>query len=386
MDDYTEPGSAPGDSVANSGMMSPDGNGGDIPEYRISHLMDDVADAFADRDVVQMVAPLGRGGIKPRTNNRVSFRVASSEDTDTRQENIRLTEEILETDGFQWTRGEQAREFIILGREIHDLRELRKDDPIHINTRRGPFKVFRVMDHAPEVLQRSDPAVTVELSNLDTDTDWMVVHWKNESLPWAYVRTYYKRAKGNYRYRKVEKVEWTGRIGPYRLYAPSHDDVREGYESDAHNCVQNADDNGWLGELHPSDVDRVLNLFQKPAAEVFAPGDVETVREVLESTADAFERQGNAMAMEAGDDEELKALAADNQSRASEIRDMASAFKLNRMDAVADGEDTGLYRCEDCGKAFTDRFKYPTHRRECPASGNGEELENEQTDNGESKQ
>lgn len=345
---------APGDRADHA---TPD----DPPTYRVSHMMDELADAFADRDMVQMVAPFSRGGIKPRVKNRVTFR-ASDGLTDGR-ENTRITEDVLESDGWSWTTGD-IREYVVLGRVIHDIRELRKDDRVHINSRRGPFQVYRVMEHAPEVLQRSDPAITVELRNLDTDTDWMMVHWSNEPDPWTYVRTRDERAKGGFRYKKVEQVERMGRIGPYRLYAPDHDHVSEGYQDDVADMIRDADDAGGLGDLHPSDVERALNLVgDRPAAEVYTPTDADTLRGVLEAVSEYHEREADALAIESDDDRDH---AARHQELARDAERYASAWNLTTMDAVERTEDTDIWECEDCGKAFLDKFKYPTHRRECP--------------------
>lgn len=360
-----------------SEQMAAEQDGGDdaardeeVPEFRMSHLMDELADAYSEREMVQKVAPFERGGIKPRVQNRVTFTSANASSED--REDV---ETVLDARGFAWTLGsttEDGTEYVVLGREIRDPRELRKGDRIHLNKRGGPFKVYRVMEQpsGPEVLQRSDPSVTVELTNTDTDTDWMVVHWKNDSEPWAYVRTKDKNAKGGFRYRKVESVERAGRIGPLRMFAPSHDHISEGYQDTLHERVKFADDNGWLGDAHPSDVARVLDLMAKPAAEVFSPEDADTVREVMNTTADAYERQGNAMAMEAPEDddpEEMKALAADNQDWGQSLKSYAEAFNLANMDTVEDTGDTDLWVCEDCGQAFLNKYKYPTHRRDCPA-------------------
>lgn len=344
----------------------------DTPAYRVSHLQDDLADVFAERDAVQEIAPLHKGGVKPRVHNRVTFTVSD-------MDRARWVEQVLDDEGFAWTTGNETGEYVVLGRAIRDLRELRKGDRIHLNKRGGPFEVYRVMEQetGPEVLQRSAPSVTVELSNADTETDWMVVRWKNDSEPWAYCRTKDKHASRGFRYRKVESVERSGRIGPFRLFAPSHDHISEGYHDTIQKRVEFAKNNGWLGDAHPSDVGRVLNLMTKPAAELFSPEDADTVREVLNITADAYERQGNAMAMEAGadeDPEEMKALAADNQDWGNTLRSYAKAFNLIHMDAVDDSEETDVYHHIPCGKAFTDRFKYSKHCGLCDAD-NGEESE-----------
>lgn len=344
-----------------------------VPDYRVSHLMDELADAFSERGMVQEVAPLGKGGIKPRVQNRVTFQYGTSEDPEQRTEARQDTEDVLETEAFAWTTGGEPREIIVLGRAIRDLRELRKGDRIHVNKRRGPFKVYRVMDHAPEVLQRSDPAVTVELANADTDTDWMLVQWQNEQDPWAYCKTKDKHAKGGFRYRKVERAERLGRIGPLRMYAPSHDHISEGYQDTVLEMVQSADEDGGLGDVHPSDVTRVENLMVKPAAEVFSPEDADTIRDVMDAVSEYHEREADALNLETDEDKEH---AAHHQELADDAAAFASAFNLAHMDAVEDTEEQPVWVCEDCAKAFTDKYKYPTHRRDCPERGDGEQTGN----------
>lgn len=341
--------------------------GDEPPAYRVSHLMDDLADAFSERGMVQTVAPFTQGGLKPRVKNRVAFTLA-----DTEREQVRDVETVLETDGYAWTTGE-PREYLVLGRRVADLRELRKGDRIHLNKRRGPFVVYRVMDHAPEVLQRSDPAITVELANADTDTDWMVVHWQNESSPIAYCRTKDKHAKGGFRYRKVEPVDRLGRVGPRRMYAPRSDaadseDDSEGEDGDLPSALlsvlDDADASGALGEVHPTDLARVRALFAKPAADVFSPEDANTVHAVLDAAADGFERDADALTIETDADRDH---AADQQARAARARTLADAFGLIHMDALAHRDDRKLFACPDCGMAFANRYKFPTHRRMCDA-------------------
>lgn len=335
----------------------PDG-GEESPDYRVSHLMDDIADAYSERGMVQDVAPLQRGGINPRVDNRVSFRYGEGPDVRERSEGV------LDTEQFAWTTGD-TREIIVLGRAIRDVRELRKGDRIHLNKRRGPFRVYRVSERAPEVLQRSDPAVTVELSNEDTDTDWLMVHWKGERVPMSYCRTKDKHAKGGFRYRKVEDVERMGRVGPLRMYRPANAGIREEMDR-VLEMVRDARDADGLGDVHPSDVDRVVNLMTKPASEVFDPADANTVREVMTAVSEFHEREADALTIASEDDREH---ARRHQSLSGEASEFADAFSLIQMDAVEDTEDTRLYRCEDCGSGFTNKFKFPTHRRDCPARG-----------------
>lgn len=349
---------------------SSEGDTPDTREYRVSHLMDDLADTFSERGMVQDVAPLDRGGIKPRVENRAKFAVRSVEGAGEHRPEV---DRVLETDGYTYTVGSDPGEYIVLGRAIADLRELRKGDFIHVNKRRGPFKVYRVMDHAPEVVQRSDPAVTVELSNVDTDTDWLLVHWNGDAFPWAYCKTKDQHAKGGYRHRKVEQAHRLGRLGPFRLYAPSHDLISEGYQADLHERLRFVDDHMWrLESAHPSDMTRAMDLLAKPPADAFSPEDADTIRKVCQASADAHERQADAVHIEDNAD---RADAQENQQAAGKLENYAKAFNLANMDAIADTEDARIHICEDCGTAYTNRFKYPTHRRECDAGqiGNSED-------------
>ncbi|MHC3439521.1 hypothetical protein ACYJ1Y_15875 [Natrialbaceae archaeon A-gly3] len=72
---------------------------------------------------------------------------------------------------------------------------------------RGPFTVTEVGMDPPESIQRSEQAVTARLSHIDTETEWVVIHWTGDPDPWLYVRTDDARAKRGYRYRKVEVVD-----------------------------------------------------------------------------------------------------------------------------------------------------------------------------------
>lgn len=357
-----------------SEQMTPEQSGGEddgTPEYRLSHLQEDIAEPFSERDAIELVAPLNSGGVGSRVNNRAVFTVFDSERT-------RWVEQVLDYEGFAWTVTGEPGQYAVLGRVIRDARELRPGDRIHLNKRGGPFKVYRVLEqeNGPEVLQKSAPAITVELSNVDTGTDWMMVHWKDSGGTWAYVRTKDKRASGGFRYRKVERVERGGRIGPFRMFAPSGERVSEGFQDEIQDRVQSAQDNGWL-DTHPTDVDRVLELMSRPACDVFTPEDASTIKSVVMDAAEAFKRQGNAMAMEAGDDEEMKALAADNQMWGRDLKSLAKAFNLADMDAVDDTEDTPLYVHKACGAGFVNRHKYPTHCRECDAD---EQIGNTEVD------
>lgn len=350
---------------------------GDPDGYRTSHLMDDLADAFGDH--IGTVAPFGRGGLKPRVTNRVTFHVTSSEGAGIHPE---FVNDRLDSDGWAWTTGEPG-EYVILGRAIRDLRELRDGDRIHINKRGGPFVVYRVMEQptGPEVLQRGDQSITVELANADTDTDWMVVQWDGDPDPWAYVRTKDKRASGGFRHRKVERVERAGRIGPARLFAPPAD-MTEDVERYVPREVERARDH-YLGEnrtIHPMDLDRVDRLFQKPVPDVFSPEDANLIREFLLEMTDWHERQAGGLELETDED---KALAADRQASARLCKRLADAFQLLKMDAVDATEDTDLWVCEDCGQAFLNKFKYPTHRRDCGVeSTDGGEQADEQDGHG----
>jgi hypothetical protein len=168
----------------------------------------------------------------------------------------------------------------------------------------------------------------------------------------------------------VEIVERAGRIGPRRMYAPSYDHVSEGYQDRIRERVEDAHDREWL-DAHPADVRRVLELMDRPTADAFSVRDANIIQTVVSDAADAYEREGNAMAMQAGEDEELKALAADNQDWASRLRSLAAAFDLLRMDTVEDTEDANLYIHDACGAWFTDRFKYSKHCGMCDAEESG---------------
>lgn len=342
-----------------SEQLQSDGDGS--PDYRVSHLTEDVADAFSDAGIIQLVAPFSRGGVNARVNNRVRFQISDSVDA----EQKRFAESVLDDAAFSWTTGEPG-EYYVLGREITDLRELRKGDRIHINRRRGPFEVYRVMERPPEILQRSDPAVTVELSNVDTDTDWMLIHWKNESQPVAYCRTKDSRAKRGYRYKNTETAEQLGRIGPLRRYSPSYDHVSEDYHGSLSELTQylTADE----ADVHPSDLERIAHLLDKPAADAYSPEDANLIQKVMNAAAEGFERDADALNITSDTDREH---AAENQALADDARGFATAFTLTNMDAVSERDESGLWVCEDCGKAFTNRFKFPTHRRDCPAREDG---------------
>jgi hypothetical protein len=362
-------------------QVAADGDGSedeDVPEFRVSHLMDELADAFADRDRVELVAPLGKGGIKPRVSNRVTFSVANGAPPEDASEDRRFTEDVLETERFSYTVGGEPGAYVVLGREIQDLRELRKGDRIHLNKRRGPFKVYRVLEQpsGPEVLQRSASSVTVEVSNVDTGTDWMVVHWKDDPHPWAYVKTADKSAKGGYRYRKVEQVERSGRIGPRRLFAPPAD-ATEDVERHVPELLETARDR-HLGEsrvIHPTDLTRVEHLFKKPIADVFTPDDADHVRTFLTELSEWYERQANGLEIETDEDRER---ARENQEQADLCSRLADAFNLLQMDAVDITGDVSLYVHTDCGKAYTDRFAYSKHCGLCDA-GEDDEQDGEQT-------
>lgn len=339
-------------------------------DYRLSHMMDAIVDAFADREMVQAVAPLERGGLKPRVSNRVAF-------TPSGEPGRPEVETVLNTGGWAWTVGpstEDGTEYVVLGQTIADLRELRKGDRIHLNKRGGPFKVFRVMEQpsGPEVLQRSAPAVTVELTNTSTGTDWMVVHWQNDSEPWSYCRTKDKHASGGFRYRKVESVERSGRIGPARMFAP-REDVSADIDAHLPEIVADAKDGGGEG-IHPTDLSRVAALFAKPIPDVFDSQDADTVRKFLTEMSEWYEREANALQVETEQDKERAAV---HQDAAERCERFADAFNVLQMDAV-DLTDDGpsVYACEDCGQVFLNQHKYPTHRRECSENSDA----NEKTD------
>lgn len=331
--------------------------------YRVSHLMDDLADAFQDR--IQLVAPLNRGGVKPRVDNRVTFSVNSGEGANSEVEGR------LDTHGFAWTTGEPG-EYVVLGRVITDLRELREDDRVHLNGRGGPFKVYRVMeqDTGPEVLQKSDPSVTVEVTNADTGTDWMVVQWDGEDEPWAYVRTKDKHASGGYRYRKVERVERSGRVGPRRLFAPPAD-ARDEVERGVPDQLETVRERGLTDAavIHPTDMDRLDTLFRKPRPDVFTPEDATLIREFLTDMSEWWNASANALEIESDEDKDR---VADHQESAARCSDLADAFALLDMDAVDVTEDADVYIHEPCGNAYTDRFKYSKHCGLCEA-GDGDE-------------
>lgn len=331
--------------------------GDDVPEYRISHLQDDLADTFSERDAVGLIAPFRKGGVKPRVHNRVTFTLS---DPDRRE----WTERVLDLDGYAWTVGDESGKYVVLGRAIRDVGELRDGDRIHLNKRGGPFKVFRVLEQesGPEVLQKCEPSVTVELTNVDTGTDWMVVHWDGEPEPWAYVRTKDQNAKGGFRYRKVERVEWWGRIGPARLFAPPVD-MTEGVETRLPEVVAAAAEATGTG-IHPSDLKRVETLTQKPIPDLFTPEDADRIRTFLMDMSEWYEREANALEVETQND---KNRAAVNQNAAKQCRELAGAFTLTDMDAVDDADGSGFYHHAACGVGFTDRFKYSKHCGLCEA-------------------
>lgn len=357
-------------------QMSADGSpeDEDPPAYRLSHLMDELADAFSERGMVQVVAPFGKGGVAPRVTNRVQFQVGDSNDGEERRQWVQDTEDVLDSEGYAWTTA-GSRTYVVLGRSIRDLRELRKDDRIHVNKRRGPFKVYRVMEQpsGPEVLQRSDSSITAEVVNVDTGTDGMVVQWSGDDHPWAYVRTKDSSAKGGFRYRKVEPVEWMGRMGPERWFAPSVD-AKEDVERDIPAYLETVRDHALAESraVHPLDADRVEHLFQKPVADVFTTEDAGRVRAMFQDLSEWYERRAGGLEIETDEDRER---ARENQSHAERCTELADAFNVLHMDAVDDVE----HICPDCGKAYLNRFKYPTHRRECDAA----EQADEQTDGGE---
>jgi hypothetical protein len=334
----------------------------DPPAYRVSHLMDDLADAFADR--IQLVAPLGKGGVKPRVHNRVTFTVSGERD------DREYVEDTLDRNGFAWTLGETTEdgtEYVVLGRAIRDLRELRKGDRIHLNGRGGPFKVYRVLEQetGPEVLQKSSPSVTVEVTNVDTGTDWMVVQWDGEPHPWAYVYTEDKHASGGFRYRKVEQVERDGRVGPRRLFAPPADDTGE-VERAIPDQLETARGHGLTesGVIHATDMNRVETLFSKPIPDLYSPEDAALIREFLQDMGEWWEREANALEVETDEDKER---AAEHQEAATRCSILADAFSLLEMDAVDVTEDADVYEHEPCGRVFTDRFKYSKHCGLCDA-------------------
>lgn len=338
-------------------MTEPDDDGGDeVPEYRISHLQDELADTFSERGEVELIAPFRRGGLKTRVQNRATFTLSD-------MDRAGWTEQVLDTDGFAWTVGEPGK-YIVLGRAIRDPRELRSGDRIHVNKRGGPFTVYRVLEqeNGPEALQRSDSSVTVELANEDTGTDWMMVNWNNDSDPWFYVRTKDTNAKGGFRYRKVERVERSGRIGAHRLFAPPAD-MTEDVESGIPEILETAKDASGTG-VHPSDLSRVDALFTKPIPDVFTPEDADTIREFLTDMGEWYEREANALEVETEQD---KQRAAHHQDAAEQCQSLANAFNLLRMDAVDDTEDADLYYHAACGQGYTDRFKYSKHCGLCDA-------------------
>lgn len=336
----------------------------DVPEYRISHLMEDIADAFSERDAVGDIAPFRKGGLKPRVQNRVTFSLSD-------MDRARWTEQVLETEGYAWTTDEPGK-YVTLGRAIEDPRELRKGDRIHLNKRGGPFRVYRVMEqeNGPEVLQKSAPSVTVELANEDTGTDWMMVLWDGDSEPWSYVKTKDKNAKGGFRYRKVERVERLGRIGPLRLFAPPAD-MTEDVEQRVPEILETAKDASGTG-IHPSDLSRVDALFSKPIPDAFEPEDAATIREFLTDMSEWFEREANALELETEQDKER---AAKHQDAAEQCRTLANGFDLLQMDAVEESEGTDLYHHAVCGTAYTDRFKYSKHCGLCDADEQAKENE-----------
>lgn len=352
-------------SLADGDREDGDGEGDAPPAYRVSHLMDDLADVFSDR--LELVAPMKRGGVKPRVNNRATFTLTGATDSERRE-----VEDTLDRHGFQWTTGEPG-EYIVLGRAITDLRELREGDRIYLNARGGPFRVFSVLKQpaGPEVLQRSDPSVTVEVTNADTGTDWMVVQWDGEPEPWAYVRTKDQHASGGYRYRKVEPVERSGRIGPRRLFAlaPQVADTVEGEVPDLLDALTDAAGSG----VFATDAYRVQSLFSRPIPDLFTAADAATVREVLLDLSEWFNREANALEVETDSDKERVAR---QQDAADLCEDLASAFGLQNMDAVDVSEDADdLYVHDACGQAFTDRFAYSKHCGLCDEGDDNEDAD-----------
>lgn len=353
----------------------PDGedDGEDVPEYRVSHLMDELADAFTDR--IQLVAPMEKGGLKPRVNNRVTFTVTN---TKSDHRNREYVEDTLDSAGFAWTHApvdEKGTPYIVLGRTVTDLRELRAGDRIHLNKRGGPFRAYRVLEQpsGPEVLQRSEESVTVEVTNADTGTDWMVVQWAGKQDPWAYVRTKDKDASGGFRWRKVEDVERMARVGPRRLFAPPPD-LKEDVERHVPEQVEWARDN-HLGEnrvIHPMDLDRVERLFTKPVADLYTAEDADVVREFLREMSEWHERQAGGLTMETDED---KAHAADRQESARLCERLSDAFNLLEMDVVALDGEADVYEHGPCGVAYTDRFKYSKHCGLCEADSDDEQAD-----------
>lgn len=364
--------------MTNQMSATPDSDGEDIPEYRLEHLQDDIAGVFSDRGMVQAIAPLGKGGVSPRVSNRVTFSVSPS------MTEPREVERILDSERFAWTHGtttEGGVQFVVLGRAIASLRELRADDRIHVNKRGGPFKVYRVLEQpgGPEVLQRSDASVTAEVVNLGTGTDWMVVQWAGDDRPVAYVKTKDTNSgvTGDFRYKKVEDVERMGRVGPTRLFAPPVD-ATEDVDREVPELVAAAGDASGL-EVHPSDLSRLETLFARPVPDVFTPADADVTRRFLTAMGEWYEREADALHVETEQD---KQRAADQQDRARVCSRLTNAFNLLQMDAVDVTEDTDLWRCADCGQAFTNKHKFPTHRRDCPAKGDGEEQADDHAESG----
>lgn len=348
-------------AVANSPPTEP----ADAPTYRVSHLTDDVVAAFAAAlgdSGVQDLAPFDRGGLKPRVNNRVQFTASTGGDTD-----AAAIQRVLDTAGFEWTTGEPG-EYVILGRRVNAVSELRKGDRLHINKRRGPYRVYRVYDHAPETIQKSSPAITAELTNEDTDTDWLLVHWKQSSNTWAYVKTTDASVKAGYRFRKVKQAEWLGRIGPARALAPVFPDgVSPGKnwgeltEFVSEN-LKDTELNYREVDIKPTDTTRVSRwIGERPPAEVFSADRATLIREVLTALGESLEANAGGLEIESEQD---KSRVARYQALAARAHDYADGFELARMDVVTT-EDTTIHTCEDCGQQFTDKYKYPTHRRDC---------------------
>lgn len=69
---------------------------------------------------------------------------------------------------------------------------------------RGPFRIREVVEKVPSELQRTDAVTLARLTYLRTGTDWMVIQEQSSRYASLYVRTKDVRAKGGYRFKKVD--------------------------------------------------------------------------------------------------------------------------------------------------------------------------------------